>query len=157
MRTPARVSALLVGAAAAGVLIWLAGRFDGPTRHDYWISLGLVAAAGLVLGLAHLRPMSDRRGGLLVALPAAGATAWIALAAQPQGNDVMRWSRDIGIGGIVRDLGVHAGVLAFGAALVLGTAAALAPRRSRAATPAVEPEPFEDDVPHEHAAPVGAP
>ena len=155
MRTPTRVSALLFGTAAAGVLIWLAGRFDGQTRHDYWISLGLVAAAGLVLGIAHLRPAADRRGGLLVALPAAGVAVWVALAAQPTGNDVMRWSRDIGIGGVVRNLGVHAGVLAFGAALVVGTAAVLLPRRSHAT--ATEPERFDGEVAHEHAAPVATP
>jgi hypothetical protein len=155
MRTPTRVSALLLGAAGAGVLIWLAGRFDSQTRHDYWISLGLVAAAGLVLGIAHLRSAADRRGGLLVALPAAAVAVWVALAAQPTGSDVMRWSRDIGIGGVVRDLGVHAGVLAFGAALVVGTAAVLLPRRSPATV--TEPERYDDEVPHEHTAPVGAP
>ena len=47
MNTPTKAMTLAVAVAAAGALIWFAGRFDGPTSHDYWIALGLIAAAGV--------------------------------------------------------------------------------------------------------------
>ena len=153
MRTSTRVTALLAGAAAAGVLIWFAGRFDGPTQHDYWISIGLIAAAGLVLGLAHMRWGADRGGGMLVALPVLVATIWVVLAAQPRaGGNVRTWSHDIGIGGVVRDLAVNVHVLSFGAALLVGTTAALVRRRvvataPVATAPGAEPEPAVESAP----------
>jgi hypothetical protein len=148
MGTSTRVTALLAGAAAAGVLIWFAGRFDGPTQHDYWISIGLIAAAGLVLGLVHMRWGADRGGGMLVALPVLAATIWVVLAAQPRaGGSVRTWSHDIGIGGVVRDLAVNVHVLSFGAALLVGTTAALVRRRVVATAPVAEPEPAAESAP----------
>jgi hypothetical protein len=149
MRTSSRVTALLVGAVAAGALIWFAGRFDSATQHDFWISTGLVAAAGLVLGLVHHRPLAGRNAGLLVVLPILGATIWIVLAAQPAaGGNVRSWSHDIGIGRVVADLAVNVHVLAFGAALLVGTTAALVRRRVRVTAPAAdEPAPENGDAP----------
>jgi hypothetical protein len=70
------------------------------------------------------------------------------LAAQPRaGGSVRTWSHDIGIGGVVADLAVNVHVLAFGAALIVGTTAALVRRRVRVTAPAVEPAPVNGDAP----------
>ena len=156
MRTPTRALAVLIGAAAAGALIWFAGRFDRPTSHDYWISLGLVAAAGLVLGFAQ-RAQAMPAGGLLVSLAVMIVTVWVAIAVQPSSGDVSRWSHDIGIARVVNDLGVHVGVLAFGTGVVLGSVAGLVRIRRRAALHAAAPDEVaaEDRLPEPsvHAVP----
>ena len=90
MGTPARAMELLVGAAGVGALIWFAGRFDEPTLHDYWVSLGLIAAAGLVLGLTRRVAVRAASGLALVAL---FVTFWVALAVQPTGGHVANWSQ----------------------------------------------------------------
>jgi hypothetical protein len=128
---------LLVGAAGAGALIWFAGRFDEPTLHDYWISLGLIVAAGLVLGVTRRVAVRAASGVALVAL---FVTFWVALAVQPTGGHVARWSQDIGIGGVVHDLGIHVSVLAFGAAMIAASAVRVV-RWRRASLPAAAPEP----------------
>jgi len=138
MRATTRVPALLVGAAAAGVLIWFAGRFDNQTQHDYWISIGLIAAAGLALGLAHLQ--FDSAGGMIVAIVAVCLTIWVVLAGQPAGGGTVRsWSHSIGIGGVVHDLAVNVSVLAFASALLVGTSATAIRRRRRTPATVVEP------------------
>ena len=121
MATPTRAMTMLIAAAAAGALIWYAGRFDGSTSHDYWISLGLIAAAGLIVGIA-LRAYA---ASLIAALVPLLVTVWVALATQPTHGHVTNWSHDLGIGGVVRDLGVHVSVLAFGACAIAATAASL--------------------------------
>ena len=52
-------------------------------------------------------------------------TVWVALATQPTHGHVTNWSHDLGIGGIVGDLGVHVSVLAFGACAIVATAVAV--------------------------------
>jgi hypothetical protein len=138
---------MVLGAAASGVLIWFAGRFDSPNQHDYWISIGLLAAAGLVMGLALLRRGAGRGAGTIVALPFVAATLWIVLAAQPNGGGTIRtWSHDIGIGGIVADLAVNVGVIAFGATALFGASALLSRRRTETV---VETPAAADDLPQE--------
>ncbi len=121
MATPTRAMTMLIAAAAAGALTWYAGRFDGSTSHDYWISLGLIAAAGLIVGIA-LRAYA---ASLIAALVPLLVTVWVALATQPTHGHVTNWSHDLGIGGIVGDLGVHVSVLAFGACAIVATAVAV--------------------------------
>lgn len=156
MGSPSRALAVLIGAAAAGALIWFAGRFDRSTSHDYWISLGLVAAAGFVLGLAQ-RVQAMQAAGLLVSLVVAIVTVWVAFAAQPSPGDVSRWSHDIGIGSVVNDLGVHGSVLAFGMGVVVGSVAGFVRIRRTAAAPAtVQDEVVAEDrlaEPSVHAVP----
>lgn len=137
MDTPLRAAATLTAAAAAGTLIWFAGRFDHASQHDYWVSLGLVAGAGLVLGLV-LRTQAVQRGSALGALAAALATLWVALATQPAHGHVTAWSHDIGIAGVVGDLGAHVSALGFGAGVVVAAAVG-AVRRRPAPLPAAEP------------------
>jgi hypothetical protein len=140
MSTPTKAMTMAVAVAAAGALIWFAGRFDGPTSHDYWISLGLIAAAGLIFGAA-LRAHATQAASPTVAVISLLVTIWVAFANQPTHGHATNWSHDLGIGGVVSDLGVHVSVLAFGACAVAATAAGLA-RRSRASDPAaVDDEP----------------
>lgn len=151
MNTPTKAMTLVVAVAAAGALIWFAGRFDGPTSHDYWIALGLIAAAGLVVGLA-LRAHATETADPIVALVSLLVTIWVAIANQPTHGHVTNWSHDLGIGGVVNDLGVHVSVLAFGATLVVATAAGLA-RRSRAPVTTVDDEPATVPVQERDAEP----
>lgn len=138
MNTPTKAMTLAVAVAAAGALIWFAGRFDGSTSHDYWVSLGLIAAAGLIVGIA-LRA-HGQAASPIVALVSLFVTLWVAIADQPTHGHVTNWSHDLGLGGVVSDLGAHVSVLAFGACLVVATAAGVV-RRSRASVPAVDGEP----------------
>lgn len=114
-----RAPAMLLGAAIAGGLLWVAGAYIG--RHSvggYWAAYGIVAGAGLVFGLFQLRGTGGHPPAmfLLVFLPVVIAAGWVIVAMQPANTTsmhVMRWSRDIGISDVVHDLGTWLGVLAF--------------------------------------------
>jgi hypothetical protein len=131
-----RATTTLIGVALAGVLLWLAVEVAGTTvgsAGEYWSAVGLVAAAGFVMALSQLLggwtkwgwPRISRKVFLIAFLPALIATFWIVLADQPadhewlQGN-ILDWSDDIGIGGLVDDLRLLTPVLVFGSGLVLG-------------------------------------
>jgi hypothetical protein len=116
-----RVPLTLLGAAGAGALLWLAAaHVDRSTTGGYWAAYGLIAAAGLVFGLSQLRgggghPPAMFLFGFLPVLIVAG---WVIVGMQPNSNwfadHVRSWSRDIGVGDVVRSLGTWLGVLAFG-------------------------------------------
>ena len=76
---------------------------------------------------------------LIAALVPLLVTIWIALATQPTGGHVANWSHDLGIGGVVGDLGVHVSVLVFGACVMVATAAGLPGLRRVPATADREP------------------
>jgi hypothetical protein len=125
----------LLAAAAAGVLLWIAAQIDRGSNGGYWAAYGIVAAAGLVVGLAQIR---GRNGHpplmfLLVFLPVLVAAGWVLLAMQPHSNwfrsHVLAWSGDIGIRDLVHDLGTWLGVLAFGIGYTLGLVLEPAPAR----------------------------
>ena len=84
---------MLIGAGAAGALIWYAGRFDGATSHDYWISLGLMAAAGLIVGLAVGVYTAQAAASMIAALVPLLVTIWVALATQPTGGHAANFDR----------------------------------------------------------------
>src|SRR6476620_2687420 len=104
----------LIGVAVAGGLIWLAS-WIGPrdSVSDYWIAMGLVAGAGLVLAVSQLLGgwtkwgMPGISGGVLLLgfLPALVAGGWVLIAAQPGTNEASNrigdWSSSIGISSIV--------------------------------------------------------
>lgn len=126
MNGMSRTAATLLGAAVAGFLIWLAAQFDRGTTGGYWAALGVVAGAGAVVGLTQVR---GRRGNprgmfLLVFLPVLVVAGWVLLTQQPHANWFQRHtlstSGDLHVRGIVHDLGVYLGVLAFGIGLVFG-------------------------------------
>jgi hypothetical protein len=62
---------------------------------------------------------------MIAALVPLLVTIWVALATQPTGGHAANWSHDLGIGGVVSDLGVHVSVLVFGACVITATAAGL--------------------------------
>ncbi len=127
-----RGSLTLIGAGVAGLLIWAATRISGGSAGEYWGIVGLIAAAGLVMALSQLLggwtkwgwPRVSGSVFLVAFIPVLIATGWVLLDQQPSGNWFQRhiesWSGDIGIDGLVHDLGRAVIVLAFGLGLVFG-------------------------------------
>jgi hypothetical protein len=121
----------LLGVAAAGLLIWLASFFDLTSTSEFWYAMGLIAAAGLALGLFQLFggwtkwgiPLLSPGVFLLAFIPTLIVTAWVLLTVQPDGgwqhDRFAGWSSDLGITSFVNDLGVFPAALAMGAGLVL--------------------------------------
>jgi hypothetical protein len=122
----------LLGAAVAGILIWLASQVDGSTTGGYWSVYGLLAAAGLTMALSQILGGWTKWGWprlalnvfLIAFVPVLIAGGWVLLGGQPHGNwfrdHVRSWSGDLSIGGLVADLSDYASVLGFGIGLVLG-------------------------------------
>ena len=122
----------LVAVGAAGVLLWAATLVGVQSVTRFWESMGIVAAAGLVIALSQViggwtkggRTRISPTTFLLGFLPALVCVGWILLATQP-GNGwhegtVTSWSHSLGIMGLVHSLGLWHGALAFGFGLVLG-------------------------------------
>jgi hypothetical protein len=128
----ARGLTTVAAAGAAGLLLWVATLVGQQTDGRFWAEMGIVAGAGLVMALSqviggwtkglHLRVSP---GTFLIAfLPVLIVVGWIMMASQP-GNGwyegtFVRWTGDIGLTGLVHDLALWHGVLAFGFGLVLG-------------------------------------
>jgi hypothetical protein len=126
----------LVGAAAAGVLLWLGTNVvsDNGTLSagEHWSTAGLVAVAGLTMALSQLLggwtkwgwPRVSGNVFLIAFLPVLIAGAWILAAGEPGehwlGSHVRNWSGDLGIGGLVGDLTIMVPAIAFGIGLVFG-------------------------------------
>jgi hypothetical protein len=124
--------ATALSAGLAGVLLWLATLVGVQTVTHFWESMGLVAAAGLVVALSQVIGGWTKGHGvrvspgtfLLAFVPVLVCVGWILLATQP-GNGwhegtIVRWSHQLGIVGLVHSLGLWHGVLAFGFGLMLG-------------------------------------
>jgi len=115
-----------LGAAVAGVLLWLAGNVGHSDNRGYWAAYGIVAAAGLVFALAQTRGRdgSPRLLFLLVFLPVLVVAGWVLVSAQPHGNwfrsHALAWSGDLGLRDVVEHVGIWLGVLAFGIGYALG-------------------------------------
>ena len=135
------MTALAVG--VAGLLLWVATQVGQQSAGRFWGEMGIVAAAGLVLAV--LPGLGSRAPGLrfrfspgmflLGFLPTLVLVGWILMATQPgrgwHDGTVASWSRDIGIMGLVHDIGLWHGVLAFGFGLVLGRCFHAAPALER--------------------------
>jgi hypothetical protein len=121
-----RPVATLVAAAIGGAGLWLAGHWDTATTGGYWAALGVVALAGVLIGLSQLRsPDGNAPGMFLVAfLPIAVTAGWVLVAAQPNPNTyrdhVRVWDRHLGLADVVHYLMPFVPVLAFGIGLVFG-------------------------------------
>jgi len=119
----------LIGAAVAGFLIWLATQIGDGAAGDYWTTYGLVAAAGLTMALSQILGGWTKWGWprlslgvfLLGFLPVLVAGGWVLLARQPADFfNTSDWSRDLGISGVVGDLGELLAAVAFGIGLTFG-------------------------------------
>jgi hypothetical protein len=119
----------LVGAAVAGILLWIATQIGTESNGAYWATYGVIAAAGLTMALSQLFGGWTKWGWprvspgvfLLGFLPTLVAGGWVLLARQPADwMNTSNWSRDIGIHGVVADLGNILPAIAFGIGLVFG-------------------------------------
>jgi hypothetical protein len=142
---------LTIAAAAgvAGLLLWAATQVGQTTTPRFWAEMGIVAGAGLVLALAHalgswtkgLRMRISPGTFLLGFVPVLVCVGWILMATQPgkgwHEGQVVTWSHNAGLMGVVHALGLWHGVLAFGFGLVLGmsfdSVPAVAPAAAEAA------------------------
>ena len=122
----------LLGAAAAGFLVWLATQVNESTNGGYWSVYGLIAAAGLVMAFSQILggwtkwgwPRLSLNVFLIAFIPVLVVAGWVIVATQPDPNwfrdHIRGWSNDISIQGLVSDLGQYAAVLGFGVGLVFG-------------------------------------
>jgi hypothetical protein len=119
----------LIGAAAAGLLIWLASQFDiDSTNGDYWAWVGFLAGAGLVMALSQLLggwtkwgwPRISASVFLLGFVPALVAGGLVLLHAQPDGGFGQGWAADIGVDGLADELIAVLPAIAFALGLVFG-------------------------------------
>ena len=150
----------VVGAGAAGLLIWISTQIGQGTLGGYWAVYGILAGAGLTMALSQLFGGWTKWGwprvsaGVFVIgfLPVLVCAGWVLLAGQPDANWFQRhitsWSNDIAIDGIVDDLRLYLGVLAFGLGLVFGftfdTSGPLPSRELRRRAPEVVEEPVPE-------------
>jgi hypothetical protein len=131
-RQVTRAVMTLIGAAAAGLVIWLATQIGDDSTGGYWAVYGLLAAAGLALALSQLLggwtkwgwPKISAAVFVLGFLPVLVAGGWLLLAHQPDGasfrSDALSWANDIGLGGLFEDLREYLPVIAFAIGLVFG-------------------------------------
>lgn len=148
----------LAGAAVAGILLWFATQVGAETTTEYWATYGLIAAAGLTMALSQILGGWTKWGWprfslgvfLLGFLPVLVAGGWVLLARQPADwMNTSNWSRDLGVYGLVADLGNILPAIAFGIGLAFGLAFDTAgPRREVVA---------EEQVHHEHVRDTDAP
>jgi hypothetical protein len=125
----ARGFSTLVGAAVAGVLLWFATQVGTETAGEYWATYGLIAAAGLTMALSQIIGGWTKWGWprfsvgvfLVGFLPVLLAGGWVLLARQPADwMNTSNWSRDLGVFGLVADLGNILPAIAFGIGLTFG-------------------------------------
>jgi hypothetical protein len=122
----------LIGAAAAGLMLWLATLVDAGGIGGYWTFIGFTAAAGLTIALSQLLggwtkwgwPTISTNVLLIAFVPALVAGGWVILANQPGSNwfqtRATNWAGDIGLGGLLDDLTPIVPAIAFGLGLLLG-------------------------------------
>jgi hypothetical protein len=141
---------LALAAGLAGLALWGATQVGTQTSGRFWLAMAIVAAGGLVLALTNhvgtwtkgLRLRLSPSTFVLAFLPVLVCVGWILLASQPgngwQEGRIHSWSSTIGILGLVHDVGLWSGVLAFGFGLMLGLSFDGVP------APIVETEPVGD-------------
>jgi hypothetical protein len=134
----------------AGVLLWAATLVGQGTDHRFWAAMAIVAAAGLVMALSQviggwtkgLRLRLSPGTFFLGFLPVLIVVGWILMASQPADGwhhgRIVSWSTSIGMIGLIHDLALWHGVLAFGFGLVLGLSFDTVPAMAPAIPPAAE-------------------
>jgi len=124
-----RATITLLGAAVAGFLLWLASQFSADELGEYWVWVGLFAAAGLTMALSQLLggwtkwgwPRVSGTVFLLGFLPALVVGGLVLLARQPD-EDAWGagWAGDLGVGGLAEDLSSALPAIAFALGLLFG-------------------------------------
>ena len=113
--SPGIVRALftLAGVAGAGLLLWLAQLFNLDEASGFWVAAGIVAAAGVALGLSQLFggwtkwgwPTMSPMMFLLAFIPTLVVGGILLLAWQPDGGEGQEFANDVistlGVGGLV--------------------------------------------------------
>lgn len=124
-----RGTVTLIGAAGAGILLWLGTQTNDDSLGGYWAQLGLIAAAGLALAVAQLLggwtkwgwPRISSSVLLLGFLPALVAGGLVLLHAQPDSSAWgIGWAGDLGAGGLAEDLTTVVPAIALVLGLLLG-------------------------------------
>jgi hypothetical protein len=122
----------LIGAAMAGILLWVAAQLNEGATGGYWATYGIVAAAGLTMALSQLLGGWTKWGWpeislnvlLLGFLPVLLVGGWVIVASQPDANwmrdHIQAWSADIGVRDVVFDVNDALAAIAFGIGLVFG-------------------------------------
>jgi hypothetical protein len=120
----------LLGVVAAGFLIWLATLFNLDATGEFWAAMGILAAAGFVLGISQLLGGWTKWGLPVVSpgvflfgfLPALILGGGILLATRDTGqgtrDTVSGWAQDLGIEAFVQDMSVFQGAIALAIGLV---------------------------------------
>ena len=120
----------LLGVVAAGFLIWLATLFSLDSTGEFWAAMGILAAAGFVLGFSQLLggwtkwgfPVLSPGVFLLGFLPALILGGGILLATRDTGQGtretVSGWAQDLGIEGFAQDMSIYQGAIAVAIGLV---------------------------------------
>jgi hypothetical protein len=139
---------IAIAVGVAGLLLWAATLVGTQTVGHYWGAMGIVAGAGLLLALAHvaggwtkgMRLRVSPSTFALAFLPVLVCVGWILVASQPgrgwEEGHLTTWSHSAGLTGLIHDLALWHGVLAFGFGLVLGFTLDAVP------SPVLRPEPF---------------
>jgi hypothetical protein len=138
----------VAAAGAAGVLLWAATLVGQQTDKRFWAEMAIVAGAGLVVALSQaiggwtkgLRVQVSPGTFALAFVPVLIVVGWVLMASQP-GNGwyegtFVRWTHDIGLTGLVHDVALWHGVLAFGFGLVLGLSFDAVPAPAPSVAPA---------------------
>ena len=121
-----RALTTLAAAAIGGAGLWLIGHWNQTTTGGYWAALGILAAAGLLFGIAQIRGAGGNPPAafLLAFLPVLVVGGWVLLAMEPHGNwfrdHIRAWDADIGIADVVHYVGAQIGVVAFAIGLTFG-------------------------------------
>jgi hypothetical protein len=138
----------LAAAGAAGVLLWAATLVGQRTDGRFWAEMGIVAGAGLVMAISQviggwtkgLRLRMSAGTFFIAFIPALIVVGWILMASQPghgwHEGTIVSWSKNANLLGLIHDLALWHGVLAFGFGLVLGMSFDTVPALAPAAAPA---------------------
>jgi len=123
---------LALAAALVGLALWGATQIGVQTTGRFWLTMAIVAGAGLLIALANhvgtwtkgLTLRLSPSTFVLAFLPVLVCVGWILVASQPghgwEEGRLVSWSSSIGILGVVHSIGLWQGVLAFVLGLMLG-------------------------------------
>jgi hypothetical protein len=146
----------LLGAAAAGVLLWISSQVDADGLGGFWLFVGILAAAGLCIPLSQLFggwtkwgwPRASLNVFLLGFLPALIVGGLVILHAQPEDAMGSSWAGDIGLDGFAEDLTAVLPAIAFAIGAFFGLVFdTTGPRIARDEDVAVERRGYAGPVP----------